>query len=153
MVGAFEENLDAVRRGLRLLEDVAQEGARPAGGGHGVVAPGLADRQGPGRQSSVSGALERDGTLDRRQPAQVVERQRGRVRDCAADFQAAVVGRHGEVAPDVVERDRRDLIRECLGRRLRVVRGRVDHLERGAVLFEVVCHCHVSASSPMTAHQ
>ena len=32
VVGAFEENLDAVRRGLRLLEDVAQERARPAGG-------------------------------------------------------------------------------------------------------------------------
>ena len=67
VVGAFEANLDAVCRRLRLLEDVVQEGARPAGGGDGVVAPRLADRQGPRLEAPVPGALERDGPLDRRQ--------------------------------------------------------------------------------------
>jgi hypothetical protein len=64
VVGALKADLDDVRARLRLLEHLVQERPGPAGGRDGVVAPRLADRQRSRLESSVAGALERDGTLD-----------------------------------------------------------------------------------------
>ena len=64
-VGAFEPHLDTVAGGSGLLEHVAEEGAGPAGGGDGVVAPWFADRERSHLESAVAGALEGDGPLDR----------------------------------------------------------------------------------------
>src|SRR5213078_3174903 len=54
---------------------------------------------------------------------------------------------HREVAADVMELDRSDLPGQCFGRRLCVIGRRVDHHQRGAICLELVCHCHLSASS------
>ena len=146
VVGALEAHVDAVCPGTRLLEHLVEQGALPAGGRDGVVAPGLTGRQRPHLEPPVAGALERDRALVRRHGAEVVERQRQRVLDRAADLERAVVGRQREVAAHVVELGGSDLAGQGFGRRLRVVRSRVDHLQRGARAGEIVCDCHVSVS-------
>ena len=78
VVGAFEPHVDAAGRRLHLLEHVGQAGAGPAGGRDGVVAPRLTGREWSHLEAAVAGALEGDGPLDRRQGAEVVERQGGR---------------------------------------------------------------------------
>ena len=75
VVGALEADVDAVRGRARLLEHLVQEGAGPARGRDGVVAPWLAGRQRSRREPPVARALERDRPLVRRHGAQVVERQ------------------------------------------------------------------------------
>ena len=94
VVGALEADVDAVARGARLLQDVVEEGAGPARGRDGVVAPGLADRQRSRLEAPVPRAFERDRPL-------VCEAWRAgrrasavsRVLDRAADLEGAVVGR------------------------------------------------------------
>ena len=146
VVGALEAHVDTICTGTRLLEHLVQQGASPAGGRDGVVAPGLAGRQRPHLEPPVAGAFERDRALVRRHGAEVVERQGQRVVDRAADLERAVVDRQREVAAHVVELDRGDLPGQGFGRRLRVVRSWVDHLQRGARAGQIVCDCHVSVS-------
>src|SRR5213078_705259 len=45
VVGSLEPNLDAVRRRVRPLQDLVQEGTLPTGGRDRVVPPWLSDRQ------------------------------------------------------------------------------------------------------------
>ena len=70
---------------------------------------------------------------------QIVERQRQCRADGAADLERAVVCGEREVAADVVELGRRDVTLERGRWRFGVERGAVDHLQCGALLFEIVC--------------
>ena len=143
VVGALGEDLDPVRRGLDLRQDLVQEGAGPSGRGDGEVTPGFSGRQRPHLQAAVAGALEGDRVVVGGHRAQVVEGQgRGRA-DRAADLQGAVVLGHGEVAAHVVELGGSDLADEGGRRCLGVVRRGVDHHQRGACRLEIISNGHV----------
>ena len=103
VVGAFEAHVDAVGGRPRLRRARREQGAGPAGGRDGVVAPRFTGREWSHLEAAVAGAFEGDGSLDGRQGSEVVERQGGRVLDGAADLRACRVCGQGEVAADVVE--------------------------------------------------
>ncbi len=126
MVGAFEPNVDASTCRLRPRKHVGEQGAGPPGGGDGIGSPWLAGRQRSHLETPVPGAFESDGPIDRRQRAEVLEGQRGRVLHRTADVKGAVVRRDREVAADVVEVGWSQVRGEGFGRRLGVVRGGVD---------------------------
>ena len=102
-VGALEENLDPFGRRLGSVQDVAEESSGPACGRDRVCAPRFSRRQWSGVEPPVSCALERDGPVHCRSSPGGRSGEGDRVRDCAADFEVAVVDGDGEVAPDVVE--------------------------------------------------
>jgi hypothetical protein len=147
VVCALEADVEAVRCRVGMLKDLVEEGALPPSGRDRVVAPWLADRQRPRLEAPVPGTFERHGALNRWHGAQVVERELGRVLDRTGNLERAVVARHREVASDIVELDRSDLVGKCFGRRLCIEGRRVDHSKRSARFFELVCYCHVSVSS------
>ena len=109
VVGTLEPNLHAVRCRARPLQHLVEEGALPAGGRDRVVTPWLANRKWSHRETPVPCAFERDGQLNYRHRAQVVECERRRVLDRTADLERPIVGRHREVAADEMELRRRDL--------------------------------------------
>src|ERR1700716_384265 len=118
---------------LRPLDYLVPEHPLPSCCGDCVVAPGLARWKRPHRESSVPGAFERDDALDCRQCSEVVEGERERVLDRAADLERTVVSGYGKVAAHVVQRSRGNVTLECLGRRLGVERLGMDHGERCAL--------------------
>src|SRR5947209_20434252 len=143
MVGASEAHFDAGWMRLRLLEYLVQERALPSCCGNCVVAPRLTRWKRLHREPTVPGAFERDDPLDWRQCSEVVEREREGVLDCAANFECAVVIGYGKVAAHVVQRSRRNVTLERLGRRLGVERPGVDHCQRCALPFQVVGYGHL----------
>ncbi|MNW55874.1 hypothetical protein D3C74_335620 [compost metagenome] len=147
VIGALEPHVDAVVVRPRLCQHLVQQSTLPAGGRDGVVAPWLTGGQWTHLEASVAGALERDRAFVRGEGTKVLEREGQRVLHRAADLEPAVVLGQREVAAHVVELGRGDLLGERRGRRLRVVRGRVDHLQRGARTDDLVGNRHCSASS------
>ncbi len=69
---------DDVRRGLGHAgepEDIGEDGAAPARSPDRFLDPGLADDGRLDQRPAVAGALHRRRHLDRRQPAQIVQRE------------------------------------------------------------------------------
>ena len=122
-----EDDLDGPLRRDGRVEQGREGDAAPEPRADRLRQPRLADRPRLEQRPTVPRALHRDGELDRRQAAQVVEPERRRLVDGAADLELPgdrVDERDVVVDEQVVEPHRRDRPAERLQRHRVVARGK-----------------------------
>ena len=130
-VEAREEHLHRAVEQPRLAEHVAQRHAGPLGGADGLEQPRLADRPRVEPRAAVARALHRHRARDRRPGAQVLERERQRGPDAAADLQpprVRVDTRDVVVDQQVVQAQRGDGPAQRFQRHPVVARGQLELL-------------------------